>query len=568
MFPGGDRRQLKEAAGQAAKQAAKQFAKKAVKALAKKAIAMAAPALVAILPYILGALAAVFFVAAVYSIMPQNWHLAGTEPQDEVDEGIRLEAVARVEEDNVRETWLRTPGGERRLGFLADRYGHDAEIANKWGDVYSPVLFLSMQSEEDKMTDLSWVKGQLKKISSDLRPFFYYKESTVTYHSKDGSDTVTVYLLTEADTIRGHYTYEYEWVTESHGKGSVTYEKFTGKKLAGASPWERLEKYLKGYLDLRDRDVPDTRRMVFEAAEGFTAHQEWVAWLDEVFADTAWASQAMIPPDVLEFFREAEKACGVPWWFLAGVGMVESGFNPLAENKDTGCFGIMQVSPENWQAYAPKLGFDPVRDGSNPRAQILVGAYILKGYLPSYVDWNGGWKEATLEALTWYAGFRTAGKVDRAAMERCRQEYASKVWSYAETFKSAPAAWPVPGYYEISSPFGWRIHPITGIRTFHEGIDIPAPEGAAVVSVSGGIAYTWSNPGYGNLVVVKDALYEYYYAHLSSFSVVSGAMIKPGDPIGAVGSTGRSTGPHLHFGVRKLDTGTFIDPLPFLRGVT
>jgi murein DD-endopeptidase MepM/ murein hydrolase activator NlpD len=229
----------------------------------------------------------------------------------------------------------------------------------------------------------------------------------------------------------------------------------------------------------------------------------------------------------------------------------------------------MQVSPENWQAYAPKLGFDPARDATNPRAQILVGAYILKGYLPSSVDWNGNWKEATLKGLTWYAGYRTAGEVDRAAMERCRREYASKVWPYAETFKSAPAAWPVPGYYEISSPFGWRIHPITGARTFHDGIDIPAPEGTPVVSVSGGIAYATpesQSGGYGNLVVVKDALYEYYYAHLSSFSVVSGAMIKPGDPVGAVGSTGVSTGPHLHFGVKPLDGQQFIDPLSLLKG--
>jgi murein DD-endopeptidase MepM/ murein hydrolase activator NlpD len=204
----------------------------------------------------------------------------------------------------------------------------------------------------------------------------------------------------------------------------------------------------------------------------------------------------------------------------------------------------------------------------------MVGAYLLKNYLVN-INWDGDWKEATLNGLTFYSGYRTFGKVDGLAKERCREEYASKIWALAETFKGAPAAWPVPGYTTISSYFGYRVHPVTGKWTFHNGIDIPAPAGTPVVSVSGGIAYVTpesQSGGYGNLVVVKDGLYEYWYAHLSAFSVVSGQMLRPGDQIGLVGYTGDCSPPgpegaHLHFGVKPLDGQQFIDPLEFLKGV-
>ncbi|HQA49001.1 MAG TPA: M23 family metallopeptidase, partial [Bacillota bacterium] len=69
--------------------------------------------------------------------------------------------------------------------------------------------------------------------------------------------------------------------------------------------------------------------------------------------------------------------------------------------------------------------------------------------------------------------------------------------------------------------------------------------------------------GYGNLVVIKDGMYEYYYAHLSAVSVASGQTVRPGSQVGLVGSTGASTGPHLHFGIKPLDCGQWIDPLGF-----
>ena len=377
----------------------------------------------------------------------------------------------------------------------------------------------------------------------------------------DGCKTNTVFLLAEADTIRGHYTFQYEQVTEN----GVTYERYVGRQLVGPQ-WERLEKYLKGYLDVPDEDLTLARQMVFEAGQGFTDRKEWLDWLTGAFGGSAWASEAMIPSDLMPFFKEAETKYGVPWWFLAAVAWKESSFRPLAENSSTGCFGLMGVSPTNWKHYAPQLGFDPEADRANPRAQVMVGAYMLKNHLGN-IDWSGDWKEATLPGLTFYSGHRSKGGIiDKAAMERCRKEYAEEVWAKAEAFRSVPSAWPVPDYTEISSCYGYRRHSITGAWQVHNGIDIPAPMGAKVVSVSGGVAYVDYDPGgYGNYIVVKDAVHEYYYAHLSAATVVSGQVVRPGEAIGLVGSTGASTGPHLHFGVKILDSNTWLDPLSILR---
>ena len=99
----------------------------------------------------------------------------------------------------------------------------------------------------------------------------------------------------------------------------------------------------------------------------------------------------------------------------------------------------------------------------------------------------------------------------------------------------------------------------------HTGLDFPAPMGAPLGAAGVGVVgfAGWNSGGYGNLVVVKHRLgYETWYAHLSTIAVSAGQAVTGGGRIGSVGSTGRSTGPHLHFEVRHF--GTPIEPVPYL----
>ncbi len=120
---------------------------------------------------------------------------------------------------------------------------------------------------------------------------------------------------------------------------------------------------------------------------------------------------------------------------------------------------------------------------------------------------------------------------------------------------------PIRGRY--TSGFGIRFHPIYKRKKFHTGIDIAAPIGSVVKSAKEGrVIFAGWNGGYGKCVIIKHQLgYETVYGHMSKISVSVGQYVKQGQMVGRVGSTGVSTGPHLHFEVRKY--GQVTNPLKY-----
>jgi len=128
--------------------------------------------------------------------------------------------------------------------------------------------------------------------------------------------------------------------------------------------------------------------------------------------------------------------------------------------------------------------------------------------------------------------------------------------------ESVPGGWPVRG--TLSSVFGVRNSPFTETPVFHHGLDIVALTGAPVVaSASGVVVKSGYEALYGNMVVVDHgAGYRSVYGHLASCSVEEGAFVNRGEELGKVGSTGRSTGPHLHYEVRV--NGLPVNPARFL----
>jgi murein DD-endopeptidase MepM/ murein hydrolase activator NlpD len=126
--------------------------------------------------------------------------------------------------------------------------------------------------------------------------------------------------------------------------------------------------------------------------------------------------------------------------------------------------------------------------------------------------------------------------------------------------------YPFEKKYNISSYYGYRIHPIYGYRKFHSGVDFNAPFGAKILSVSSGTVELSSwNGGYGNCIIVRDGSgNKWLYGHMAEQSVLGvGDKVGKGQVIGYVGSTGLSTGPHLHLERRTSDNST-VDPLPHL----
>ena len=123
--------------------------------------------------------------------------------------------------------------------------------------------------------------------------------------------------------------------------------------------------------------------------------------------------------------------------------------------------------------------------------------------------------------------------------------------------------WPVPGHSRISSPFGYRIHPVLKTSRLHSGVDIPAPSGTPIVAAKSGVVITASYMGsYGNVVMIDHGDIVTVYGHNSSLKVRVGQQVSAGQTIALAGSTGRSTGPHCHFEVRV--GGRPTNPLSFI----
>jgi Peptidase family M23/D-alanyl-D-alanine carboxypeptidase len=123
---------------------------------------------------------------------------------------------------------------------------------------------------------------------------------------------------------------------------------------------------------------------------------------------------------------------------------------------------------------------------------------------------------------------------------------------------------PVSG--PITSPYGWRIHPVTGEQSFHSGVDFGVDMGTSIQAADGGkITFAgWDDGGCGEMTIIDHGGgLTTTYCHQSKLNVAVGQNVSKGQTIGQVGSTGRSTGPHLHFTVRK--NGQTVDPMSYLQ---
>ncbi len=146
---------------------------------------------------------------------------------------------------------------------------------------------------------------------------------------------------------------------------------------------------------------------------------------------------------------------------------------------------------------------------------------------------------------------------------QCVGEIKEYVNTQYRLFSDRPSIPPTGG--RITSTYGWRIHPIFGVRSFHEGLDISNAPWAPVRATGDGVVkYVGEKPRYGVLVYIRhyQSGFTSGYAHLNKALVKKGELVKRGDIIGYVGNTGLTTGPHLHYEVIK--SGRHVNPIYYI----
>jgi len=255
---------------------------------------------------------------------------------------------------------------------------------------------------------------------------------------------------------------------------------------------------------------------------------------------------AEIPADHLPIFLKAQEKYGVSWAVLAAIAKVESGFGRNMGPSGAGAIGYMQFMPDTWEAYKQDGNGDGKCDPYDPWDAVFTAAYYLKangfegdpqGALYQY---NHAW---------WYV---TKVLTQAAAYSSMMLPTANGVWPLPPTFRT------------VTSRFGPRVHPVTGVPSFHYGVDIEAPEGTPVYAALAGVVEAVRVDGALGLYVsvVSTGGVRTVYGHLSAADVSPGAQVAAGQTIGRSGNTGWSTGPHLHFQVEV--NGTACDPLEWL----
>ena len=174
-----------------------------------------------------------------------------------------------------------------------------------------------------------------------------------------------------------------------------------------------------------------------------------------------------------------------------------------------------------------------------------------------------------------YTALYNAAEADENAIQTKINNMADELKKKAATNAGASVKgngnfiWPTPSCHVVTSPFGMRMHPILGVYKMHTGIDIGADYGASILAADGGtvIISGYDDGGYGNYIVIDHGNgFTTLYGHMSKREVSEGQSVYQGQEIGLVGSTGNSTGPHLHFEISQ--DGTRVNPLNYFTGYT
>lgn len=245
----------------------------------------------------------------------------------------------------------------------------------------------------------------------------------------------------------------------------------------------------------------------------------------------------------------------------------------------------IQVAPRAADSYAPATHAAP-QDADSVRITGTVGADLTRSLQAAGVPEKQGrdYVAALASAINLSDGLSVAdrfdlvilredgrlGEVAYAGLDRVGRSDVQLMkwtdgkeirWINADGFDASSQGMGMPVVGRVSSGFGQRFHPVLGHRRMHKGVDLAAPSGAPIVAAASGrvVAAGWHG-GYGRQVAIAhDDGLKTTYSHMSAIAAVRGAHVRQGEVIGYVGSSGLSTGPHLHYEVYR--NGRLVNPL-------
>lgn len=290
-----------------------------------------------------------------------------------------------------------------------------------------------------------------------------------------------------------------------------------------------------------------------------------------------------IPAEYIPIYQEAGEKYGVEWILIAAIHKVETNFSQNLAVSSAGAIGHTQFMKCTWLSWRyPNCSSAP--------ESVYTNVSIINKYGGYGVDGNGNGKADPWEledSIYATAKYLSANMTGNTLEEKMRNAiyaynhadwYVERVLTYYEMFKAGGGtvvaeikgdkAWPVPYTKNLTSYFGLRNDPTSGKKGVqHNGIDISSGGiyGTPIVAFADGIVtYSQFNTGgYGYLVIIDHGNnVKTYYAHMKQQGIPIGSQVKAGQVIGYVGSTGNSTGPHLHFEVRV--NGQAVDPMPYV----
>ncbi|MGP4063046.1 peptidoglycan DD-metalloendopeptidase family protein [Halobacillus sp. H74] len=297
-----------------------------------------------------------------------------------------------------------------------------------------------------------------------------------------------------------------------------------------------------------------------------------------------------IPAEYIPIYKAAGEKYNVPWNLLAAHHRVETVFSTIENmTSPVGAIGHMQFMPLTWIGWG--YGGDRLGNANIPES-IITSPAKIEQYGGYGQDANGDGKadpydieDAIYTAAHYlYENGINEGNIRKAVFAYNHADwYVEEVLGFADAYVSGykaidtqtpgeikdGIAWPAPGIKGISSDYGMRTHPVTGIVSFHNGVDFNLPGSADLGNPiaafrEGTVIYAGFNGTYGNCVIIDhgDGMTS-LYAHLNKIKTSVGTKVEPGQRIGDLGTTGRSTGPHLHF-VIKIN-GEPVNPIQYLK---